>query len=304
MSSHSLYRDELLKEAFHPRVSAYYFKQWVGYQMPFHAHHSVEIMYVMEGSCTIALEEEEVSMKKGEFIFIDADLMHRLLVDTGKSCRMLNVEFGFGEPEGASPTLREMVLENQPLAFLLSEARPFFVLKDTAEVFHTLKSLVLELDERGNQGEMMVLLLLSQLLIQIGRLAETAWRSGLVQPDTYIKKTLQYLQHHYDCDVQVKDVAAAVQLHPGYLHRVFKSHTGQSIMEYLTSLRVDKAKMLLAQTEIPVAEIPDYIGVNSRPYFNVMFKKNTGTTPVQYRKSFEKQRRELSESTEQILAKK
>lgn len=294
LSSYSLYRPELRERDAHPRISAYYFKQWVGYQMPFHSHHSVEIMYVMEGSCTIALEEASVSMKKGEFIFIDADLMHRLLVDSGKSCRMLNVEFTFDEPSGVCPTLREVVMENPALALLLEERRPFFVLKDTGEVFHTLKSLVLELDEQGDEGNMMVQLLLSQLMIRMGRLASDTWHSSDQQPiDEHITGALQYLQHHYDCDIQVKDVAASVGLHPGYLHRLFKAQTGQSVMEYLTALRVDKAKMLLAQTEIPVAEIPDYIGVNSRPYFNVIFKKNTGTTPAQYRRTFEKQRKEL-----------
>lgn len=295
MSDYSLYRPELREQDAQPRVSAYYFRQWVGFQMPFHSHHSVEIMYVMEGSCTIAFEEASVPMKKGEFIFIDADLLHRLLVDTGKSCRMLNVEFTFDEPTGGCPTLRQVIVENLPLASMLEERRPYFVLKDSGEVFHTLKSLVLELDERGAVGNMMVQLLLSQFMIQMGRLAFDAWhRSGQQSADGHIKQALHYLQQHYDCAIQVKDVAGAVGLHPGYLHRLFKLQTGQSVMEYLTSLRVDKAKMLLAQTEIPVAEIPDYIGVNSRPYFNVVFKKNTGTTPAQYRKTFEKQRREFT----------
>lgn len=293
VSNYSLYRRDLLKGNFQPQVSAYYFKQWIGYQMPFHSHHSIEIMYVMEGSCTITFEEESEFMKKGEFIVIDADITHGLLIETGKSCRMLNVEFTFGAPVGASPSFKQVASENASLAALISEGRPFFVLKDTGEIFQTLRSLVLELDEQRTDSGMMVIMLLSQLLIRIGRLSACTWLSGQQEADGYIKQALEYLQHHYDCDIQVKDVAAAVRLHPGYLHRVFKANTGLSVLEYLTSLHVDKAKMLLAQTEIPVDEIPDYIGVNSRSYFTVIFKKNTGDTPAKYRKSFEKKQKAL-----------
>ena len=58
-----------------------------------------------------------------------------------------------------------------------------------------------------------------------------------------------------------------------------------SITEYLTELRVEKAKMLLARTDVPIIEVADYIGLNSRQYFSMLFKKMTGMSPAAYRKS-------------------
>jgi AraC-like DNA-binding protein/quercetin dioxygenase-like cupin family protein len=284
----SIYREELLKRDSHPRVTAYYFKQWVGFRMPYlHAHETVEIMYVMEGSAAVAVSEEQVALRKGELIFIDAEVPHRLWVDADKSCRMLNVEFGFGPTSGASPSFREVVMENPPLAGLLAESRPFFVLKDTGEVLQTLKSLVLELDERGTEPRMMVLLLLAELLIRVARLLHNTLDPARQSVDAHVQRALEFLHHHYDCGIRVKDVAAAVGLHPGYMHRLFTAQVGRTVMDYLTGLRMEKAKMLLTQSDIPVTEIPDYIGVNSRPYFTVLFKKHTGMTPAAYRKTYE-----------------
>ncbi|WP_155983945.1 helix-turn-helix transcriptional regulator, partial [Paenibacillus sp. 1-18] len=70
--------------------------------------------------------------------------------------------------------------------------------------------------------------------------------------------------------------------------RIFKKHTGQTLTAYLTMLRMDKARMLLQQTDIPIQEIADYVGVGSRQYFHMLFKKHTGKTPVEYRSAVER----------------
>jgi YesN/AraC family two-component response regulator len=58
-------------------------------------------------------------------------------------------------------------------------------------------------------------------------------------------------------------------------------------MEYLTAIRMEKAKMLLLRTDIPATDIPDYVGVGSRSYFHALFKKHTGMTPVEFRRSID-----------------
>lgn len=50
---------------------------------------------------------------------------------------------------------------------------------------------------------------------------------------------------------------------------------------------MEKAKMLLARTDIPITQIADYIGLNSRQYFSMLFRKLTGVTPIEYRRRAE-----------------
>ena len=123
------------------------------------------------------------------------------------------------------------------------------------------------------------------MLLRIARLHGEKLRSSLQPADFYIRRSIDFLHQNYDRSIQVKDIAAAVSLHPGYLHRIFKAHTGRTITDYLNILRMEKSRMLLAQSDIPVAEIADYVGVSSRQYFHLLFKKYTGLTPVEYRNS-------------------
>lgn len=249
---------------------------------------------------------------------LDADVPHRLLVEDGVPCRMLNVEFGFsGSPPGQL-SIRQLALEEEEVHTLLTNASPYLVLPDPEEVYHIMKSLVLELDQRGlmEQGRtptpmriippeersyhreardlsspeqgILVRTLFIQLLVRVARLRGEMSRSASDQAELYVKRTIEFMHHNMDRNIQMKDIAAAVNLHPGYLHRIFRQHTQRTPTDYLTMLRMEKAKMLLQQTNIPISEISDYVGVGSRQYFHMLFKKYTGRTPVEYRSSMER----------------
>ncbi|MDM5330566.1 AraC family transcriptional regulator [Neobacillus sp. CF12] len=290
LDENSLYHSKLLHDQYYPKVISYYFKQWKGFEMPYHSHNEIEIMYVIEGKCVVETATETVPMKKGDLILLDSNIAHRLVVDNENPCRMLNLEFFFTnkENEGFSPSFKEIVRTNGMLSQFLSKAYPYIVLKDSSDIYHVLKSLVLELDERSLENMVMIHLLFSQLFIKIGRLAIEYENQNSYQVNLYIKQILSFLHQNYDCEIQVKDIANVVNLHPVYLHRIFKAEMGNTLMEYLTSLRIKKAKMLLAHTEIPITEISEYVGINSRQYFSTLFKKHTGKTPIDYRNTLNK----------------
>lgn len=59
---------------------------------------------------------------------------------------------------------------------------------------------------------------------------------------------------------------------------------GCTIIEYLTKIRIEKAKMLITQTDIPITKVASFIGMNSSQYFSKVFKKHIGITPSALRK--------------------
>lgn len=74
--------------------------------------------------------------------------------------------------------------------------------------------------------------------------------------------------------MRVADIAKSINIHEGYLYRVFfKQSTGKTMMAYLLEIRLDKARVMLENTDISISEITDYIGINSRQYFTYVFKK-------------------------------
>lgn len=289
--SGKLFKQEWLNRDLYPNVFAYYFKQWTDYTMSFHTHDSVEIMYVISGVCLIELDKTASSesramiLKKGEFIILDANVPHRLIVDERGPCRMLNVEFDFRERLTTFPSMRQLSYEDRFVAKLVAEPSSYLFLRDSSELYQVLKSLVIELDSREQGSKMKIELLFAQLIMTIAQIyCETQVKRGL-SADLYVKQSIEYMHHHYDQDIQVRDIAAAVSLHPGYLHRLFSAQIGKTLTAYLTELRMEKAKMLLRQTDVPIADICDYVGVSSRQYFHAMFKKYTNQTPIAYRNS-------------------
>lgn len=285
METNSLYQNKLIAGDYHPKINFYYFKQWDDFRMSFHEHNSVEIMYVITGQCKVDAATATFALKKGDFILLDANVSHRLIVEKNNPCRMLNIEFVFVDKKSSFPTMKQLAEGSQALTEWLSKDTPYVVLKDPDEIYHTLKSLVLQLDELGSDNEMMVQLLLAQVLIRTATLAIEAKDHEHQPSDEYVKNAVTYIHHHYDCDIQVKDIAASVNVHPGYFHRIFKASMGCTVMDYLANIRIEKAKMLLAHTDIPITDIASYIGINSREYFSSLFKKHTGSTPLNYRKS-------------------
>lgn len=269
-----------------PEVVAYYFRQWNGFSMPFHTHKAIEIMYVVDGVCSIDTEESSFELKRNEFVFLDAHVPHRLTVDASRPCRMLNVEFEMVPLREAFVSLGILSREHPEWSAFLQAARAFRVLRDSNEVYTVLKSLVLELDRHG-QDSLLVQVLLTELLIWIARLAKEADQRETNHGQQYVMEAISYMHKQYERDIRVQDIADAIGLHPGYLHRIFKANTGETIVSYLTRFRIHQAKMLLARTDIPVTDIAEYVGMSSSQYFSTVFKKQTGQTPVDYRNSVE-----------------
>ncbi|MEW4371648.1 AraC family transcriptional regulator [Paenibacillus kandeliae] len=294
----SLYHTHIAESGYRPQHYAYYYKQWQQYEMEYHHHHSTEIMYMISGSCRIDLitspsKEVTVHLQKGQYIVIDADIPHRLIVgDT--PCRMLNLEFGLQSCPSTTSILHQLICQEKELAELIRTPQPYMILSDPEDVYYTLKSLVLELDQQ-REGSMLGDLLFAQMLVRIARLSQEHRQEQTSQSEWYVRQSIQFMRQNYDRSIRMEQIAASVNVHPSYLHRIFKKHMHHTPTDYLNTLRMDKAKMLLRQTDIPIAEIADYVGIASRPYFHLLFKKYTGRTPADYRMQSERFVREYQE---------
>ncbi|MFC4387908.1 AraC family transcriptional regulator [Gracilibacillus marinus] len=273
--------------ALHPKVTAYYFKEWTNFHMDFHTHDSIEIMYVISGECTVEVVDERLLMKKNQFVLINRKVPHRLIVGE-KPCRMLNLEFKLTNMHRKFPSLFELAEESRDLHELLTHAYTFHFLKDTNGVFHSLRTLVLELDTSLNNDKdnyLMVHILITQVLLLIARNIDEAKNQSQQESSMYVKKVVEYIHENYDYDIKVEQLSALTHLHANYLHRIFKETMGCTIVEYLTKVRIEKAKLFITQTDIPITDIASFIGMNSSQYFSKVFKKETGSTPTDYRKN-------------------
>lgn len=100
----------------------------------------------------------------------------------------------------------------------------------------------------------------------------------------YIKDILSYVEENYGRAISLEDVAAHVNLSVGYVSNYFKEKMNISFTEYILKIRMEKAKELLAHTNEKIYRIAELTGYQNSQYFVTVFKKNTGVTPVEYRK--------------------
>jgi two-component system response regulator YesN len=99
-----------------------------------------------------------------------------------------------------------------------------------------------------------------------------------------VKEIESYLiQHYADPELSLADVAKAHFLNPSYLSRIFKQNNGQTFVEYLTRIRMEKAIRLLTETNLKAYEIAERVGITNPYYFSICFKKFTGKSVHEYK---------------------
>lgn len=101
-----------------------------------------------------------------------------------------------------------------------------------------------------------------------------------------IKTAKDYIDSHFDKDISLDDVSRVVNISPYYFSKIFKEESGLNFIEYLTNIRIDKAKKLLENSNLSVKEICVSCGYSDPNYFSRSFKKNVGVTPTEYKDSF------------------
>ena len=99
-----------------------------------------------------------------------------------------------------------------------------------------------------------------------------------------LEEARAYIEENYDNEgISLNTVAANVNLSPNHFSTIFSQETGQTFIEFLTSVRMDKAKELLRGTSLKTAEIAFSVGYKDPHYFSYIFKKTQGCSPREFR---------------------
>ncbi len=92
-----------------------------------------------------------------------------------------------------------------------------------------------------------------------------------------------YITRNYSSGITVKDIAIHFSYNPNYLNNLYKSITGETILDYVTRYRMEEAKRLLRTSQMRVIEICGLVGYSQEAYFKTLFKRYTGLSPKEYR---------------------
>lgn len=98
-----------------------------------------------------------------------------------------------------------------------------------------------------------------------------------------VRQAQTYIQENYQKDLSLDELSKELDISPYYFSKLFKEETGSNFVEYLTSLRMSRAKELLKDENRSMKEICMEVGYSDPNYFSRIFKRNFGVTPTEYR---------------------
>ncbi|MBU3866511.1 AraC family transcriptional regulator [Streptomyces sp. 4503] len=121
------------------------------------------------------------------------------------------------------------------------------------------------------------------LVIEASRLADDARprRQLTVHPAVAMARRL--IENRLSEGVTVDALAAEVHLSPAYLAELFRAETGETPGRFRARLRMGRARLLLAETDLPIITIATDLGYSSSQHFATAFRRDTGSTPSEYR---------------------
>lgn len=99
-----------------------------------------------------------------------------------------------------------------------------------------------------------------------------------------LRSTLNYIHDHLNTPLNLESMAAKCGTTAPYFCRLFKKETDMTFLNYLNHLRIERARILLRDTQVNALDVCYQVGFNNYPNFNRQFKKRTGLSPTQFRK--------------------
>lgn len=100
-----------------------------------------------------------------------------------------------------------------------------------------------------------------------------------------IEDAILYINNHYHQSMNQSELAKMFHMSNSYFSKLFKQHTGLNYVNFITSKRLNQAKILLKSTNLKTYEIAEEVGYTEPRYFSQLFKRHIGCTPMEYRGS-------------------
>lgn len=235
-----------------------------------HTHNFSELFYVVKGKGTFYIDEQTYPINSNDLVIVSPNTAHT-------------------EQSINSSPLEYIVLGIEGIAFMDSEAAYSKIIYNYGQKTEILNLLNLILDEvqAEQPGYHLVCQhLLDVLLIQIMRSQKLV--PVLINSVKMTKECGQikrYLDSNYSEAITLDALAKKAHVNKYYLVHAFTRYTGLSPISYLSRKRLQVGQELLVSTDYSISQIAQCLGFSSQSYFSQVFRKETGMTPNEYRKT-------------------
>ena len=250
-------------------------------------HDFCELCYVEKGEIELLIGDEKRSLAEKDIVIIDSDTLHSYYSDKGNKNRVFVVCF-----ECPSHMLRALSGVVFPADEDLTHCMRR-IIDERKNTFRMNENDLLELlPSHSFGGQQAIILQLEYLLIRLLRRLSAEKNSRVVflngenfYPDL-VDIIAGYLKNNIGKKITLDDICERFNYSRSFICKIFKEQTGETVITYFNRLKTEEAKRLLCETKMTVSEISEALGFSEAKYFGMLFRKQTGTSPLSYRESF------------------
>ncbi len=259
--------------------------------MCLHWHDEMELIHIHEGEGTFFINLKPYTVKEGDLLIIPPQCIHSAATQMASSISYDAIVFHLDMLRSASidsvtmDYITPLVNGELSTPILLHPNGPHY-----SSVLHT----IMAISESYQTGSPVYQLEIKAALFQLFALLyghgfiqkSTASETGHTQKIEKIKLAIQYILEHYNEDLPIQTLADLLQYSEYHFIRFFKEQTGSTCIQYINTIRLQKACELLLSTPLSITEIALEVGFQNISYFIRTFKAKYNCTPNAYRKKY------------------
>lgn len=258
--------------------------QFDNYAAACHWHPDVEFISVLEGSMDYFVNGQTVHIEQGSGIFVNSNRLHYGFSTDQNDCSFIVVVIHPSLLGEGSPLTRTYVEEK--FGALMDD---FLMLTDQVdwqrETLSYLKGIYNEMYSYSTPNPLRLLSQAFFLCASIGEhVQQKSGQIADVQMWTNVRKMTVFIHQLYHEKINLDNIAAAGTVCRSRCCELFKKYTGQTPNAYLTRYRIQQSGVMLKETHRSVSEIAIACGFQSPSYFSLIFRKEMGLGPQDYRK--------------------
>jgi AraC-like DNA-binding protein/mannose-6-phosphate isomerase-like protein (cupin superfamily) len=242
-----------------------------------HAHIETEINYVNSGSSLMIFGNKQIPLSQGDCILVPPYVNHGFLVNFKKGCELTQVEAELKVPPELEAYFKERMQGN-----------PYQVIKNCEDLVSIMEQVGrFNRSDKNDYTKTMLNFSIIQLLIAFMfhmDKAEAEKRPFAQNPQ--LDALLKYIHNNYTEKINLELLAQKAGLSSRYVRKYFAQTLHMSCTDYISNLRIDRAKQLLRETDKDITAIAMECGYSSVQYFCSKFKNETGMTPGQFRQKW------------------
>lgn len=241
-----------------------------GLDFPLHVHEAVEIVLVLEGGFTGIVGNQRHKVGPGDVFIAFPNQVHGY-----EESRDFKGYVLIAPSKPFLSAYRATLEHNLPVSPVLHPSQTLFA------QLHTMMQLAFEDRNAGFDA-----ILRGYTLSTVGKLLLALTLTEKPTGTDALQAVLSYVSEHYTEPLRRTDIAKAVGYNESYISHLFADSLNTTLTNYITTLRLNEARHLLKETDLPVSRIAMMLGFASIRCFNRVFAREVGTTPTAYRHQY------------------